>query len=119
MMRLKDHRVTLRGQGNGPIDAFLKALNLGIRVHHYEERSLHQGSDASAIAYVEIAGGWMDGSVYGVGIHSNIVTASLMAVLSAVNRALQQVDAKTQASLLDNIRSASTEIAVALPSIAE
>jgi len=45
---------TIYGCGNGPIDAFLNALDLG--VHSYEERSLHQGSDAEAVAYVELAG---------------------------------------------------------------
>jgi 2-isopropylmalate synthase len=91
--------VTLTGQGNGPIDAFLNALNLGICIHHYEEHSLSQGSDASAIAYVEVAGDRFPSSRYGVGIHSNIVTASLLAVLSAVNR-VPGVDAETQALIL-------------------
>jgi 2-isopropylmalate synthase len=78
----------LEGQGNGPIDAFLKALDLGIRVHHYEEHSLGQGSDAAAIAYVEIA---REGrSVHGVGMHGNIITASLLAIVSGVNRLVEQ-----------------------------
>jgi 2-isopropylmalate synthase len=76
------------GQGNGPIDAFVDALNLGIRVHSYEERALGQGSDADAIALIEIAADWLEGTIHGVGIHSSIVTASLLAVLSAVNRGL-------------------------------
>ena len=90
MLEVKGQPVTLTAQGNGPIDAFLKALNLGICLHHYEEHSLSQGSDAKAIAYVEIAGDSFPGSLHGVGIHANIVTASLLAVLSAVNRAGQQ-----------------------------
>lgn len=83
----------INGQGNGLIDAFLDALSLGIRIDHYEEHSLSQGSDAMAIAYVEISGDDFTGSVYGVGIHPNIITASLLAVLSGVNRALKQQDA--------------------------
>lgn len=83
----------INGQGNGPIDAFLDALNLGIRVDHYEEHSLSQGSDATAIAYVEIGGDDFAGAVYGVGIHPNIITASLLAILSSVNRALKREDA--------------------------
>ncbi|MBD1863874.1 MULTISPECIES: 2-isopropylmalate synthase [Trichocoleus] len=79
---------TLQGQGNGPIDAFLQALNLDIRVDHYEEHSLNQGSDAAAIAYVEVTSDCISGSLHGVGIHSNIVTASLLAILSGVNRVL-------------------------------
>jgi 2-isopropylmalate synthase len=81
---------TLHGFGNGPIDAFLDALQLDLSIHHYEERSLTQGSDASAIAIVEMGNGEMQtGTLYGVGIHANIVTASLLAILSAVNRAVK------------------------------
>ncbi|MBD2095418.1 2-isopropylmalate synthase [Trichocoleus sp. FACHB-591] len=86
---------TLQGQGNGPIDAFLQALNLDIRVDHYEEHSLNQGSDAAAIAYVEVRSDRISGSLHGVGIHSNIVTASLLAILSGVNRVLSHSDRDT------------------------
>jgi 2-isopropylmalate synthase len=58
-------------------------------VQHYEERSLTQGNDAVAIAIVELAAEALSGTLYGVGIHANIITASLMAILSAVNRATQ------------------------------
>jgi 2-isopropylmalate synthase len=81
--------IGISGCGNGPIDAFIDALGFDIRVHSYEERSLSKGSNASAIAYIEIAGEFIQGSLYGVGIHSNIVKASLLAVLSAVNRVLR------------------------------
>lgn len=101
-LQLHQKQVTVRGEGNGPIDAFLNALNLNIRVHHYEERSLAQGSDAAAIAYVELAGEDIQGSLYGVGIHSNIVTASLLAVLSGINRLFDRVDAQTQAKRLSH-----------------
>jgi 2-isopropylmalate synthase len=80
--------VTIHGYGNGPIDAFLDALGLGLSVRHYEERSLSQGSDASAIAIVELGAETLAGSFHGVGIHGNLVTASLMAILSAANRAI-------------------------------
>lgn len=80
--------VTVQGQGNGPIDAFLQALNRDISIFHYEEHALSQGSDATAIAYIEIGGAAFPGCLHGVGIHANIVTASLLAILSAVNRAL-------------------------------
>lgn len=99
-LQLNEKLITIRGCGNGPIDAFLNALNLGVRIHHYEERSLHQGSNALAIAYVEIAGELIQGSLHGVGIHSNIVTASLLAILSSINRAWQRIDAKNRAMLL-------------------
>lgn len=78
--------ITIQGRGNGPIDAFLNALGLEIQVRHYEEHALSQGSTAYAIAYIEIASNAFPGSLHGVGIHSNIITASLLAVLSAVNR---------------------------------
>ncbi|MBW4485947.1 MAG: 2-isopropylmalate synthase [Tildeniella torsiva UHER 1998/13D] len=76
------------GRGNGPIDAFVDALHLGIRIHSYEEKAIGHGSDADAIALIEIAADWLEGTIHGVGIHSSIVTASLLAVLSAANRGL-------------------------------
>gem|GEM_PF-5334182 len=57
--------------------AFLKAIDLDIAIHHYEEHALSQGSDAKAIAYIEIASDAFPSSLHGVGIHTNIVTASL------------------------------------------
>jgi 2-isopropylmalate synthase len=77
----------IEGVGNGPISAFCDALgSLGIevRVLDYTEHALSAGSDAQAAAYVECEVG---GKVFwGVGIDTNTVTASLRAVLSAVNR---------------------------------
>ena len=87
---------TIYGCGNGPIDAFLNALDLGVVIHSYEERSLNQGSDAEAVAYVELAGDLIQGALYGVGIHVNTVTASLLAILSAMNR----IDQQTQEQFL-------------------
>lgn len=102
-LQLNETLIVISGRGNGPIDAFLHALNLGVRVHHYEERSLNQGSDALAVAYVEIAGEFIQGSLHGVGIHTNIVTASLLAVLSAINRVCKRVNARTKELLLRRI----------------
>ena len=81
--------VMVHGYGNGPIDAFLDGLGLGFQVQHYEERSLTQGNDAVAIAVIELRLERCSKSFYGIGTHNNIVTASLMAILSAVNRALK------------------------------
>jgi 2-isopropylmalate synthase len=78
---------TIEGAGNGPISAFCDALgNLGVdvRVLDYAEHALSAGSDAQAAAYVECDVGGHTG--WGVGIDTNTVTASLRAVLSAVNR---------------------------------
>jgi 2-isopropylmalate synthase len=75
----------LHGQGNGPIDAFVNALGLDIRVMDYHEHAIGRGADARAACYVELRVG--NGStLFGVGIDSNIVTASFRAVLSALNR---------------------------------
>lgn len=102
-LKLGEQLVTLSGRGNGPIDAFLDALALDVQVYHYEERSLGQGSGASAIAFVEIDADYLPGSLYGVGVHSNIVTASLLAVLSAINRAFDGVTGETQRMLLSRL----------------
>jgi 2-isopropylmalate synthase len=99
-LQFRQQPITLIGEGNGPIDAFLRALNLSLWVHSYEERSMTQGSDATAVAYIELSGDCIPGSLYGVGIHSNIVTASLLAVLSGVNRAIDRIDTAEQKRLL-------------------
>ena len=77
----------LQGGGNGPIDAFVDALGLDIKLMDYHEHSIGSGADARAACYVELR--LADGpTVFGAGIDSNIVTASFKAVLSAVNRKL-------------------------------
>ena len=81
---------SLRGIGNGPIAAFVDALGAighDVRVLDYAEHALSSGGDARAAAYVECAIG--ERIVWGVGIDANIVTASLRAVVSAVNRAAE------------------------------
>jgi 2-isopropylmalate synthase len=78
----------LVGRGNGPIAAFVDALasvGYDVRVLDYTEHALSSGGDAQAAAYVECAVG--DRVLWGVGVDPNIVTASLKAVVSAVNRA--------------------------------
>ncbi|MDN7120753.1 2-isopropylmalate synthase [Nocardioides sp. ChNu-153] len=79
---------TLEGSGNGPIAAFVDAINgLGydVRVLDYAEHALSSGGDAQAAAYVECAVG--EKVLWGVGIDPNIVRASMRAIVSAVNRA--------------------------------
>jgi 2-isopropylmalate synthase len=77
----------LDGTGNGPISAFCAALasiGIDVRVLDYAEHALTEGTDAQAAAYVEVSTG---GKVFwGVGIDTNTATASMRAVLSAVNR---------------------------------
>jgi len=85
--------VELTGAGNGPVDAFVQALRDGagfdIHVQNYHEHGVGSGEDATAVAYVQLRIG-SDRAVYGVGFDSNIVTATLRAVVSAVNRGLQR-----------------------------
>jgi 2-isopropylmalate synthase len=86
---VEGERQELDGKGNGPIAAFVDALaSVGhdVRVLDYHEHALSSGGDASAAAYLECAVG--DRVLWGVGIDPNIVTASLKAVVSAVNRAV-------------------------------
>jgi 2-isopropylmalate synthase len=83
-----EHR-TVTGEGNGPIAAFVAGLqaDLGIEIDvvDYSEHAVGAGSDATAVAYVESQR--PDGAVrWGVGQHESITTASLRAVVSAVNR---------------------------------
>ncbi len=73
------------GTGNGPIDAFVTALGLEIRLMDYHEHAIGSGADARAACYVELRVG-NGPTLFGVGIDSNIVTASFKSVLSAVNR---------------------------------
>jgi 2-isopropylmalate synthase len=78
----------LEGEGNGPVSAFvdaLKPLGLDVRVLDYHEHALSSGGDAVAAAYVECE--IADEVYWGVGIDANILTASLKAVVSAINRA--------------------------------
>ena len=75
------------GQGSGPIDAMVKAIGLPFDVLSYEEHSRGQGSGAMAVSYIEITTRSRR-TLFGAGMHSNIITASLLAILSAVNRAV-------------------------------
>ena len=78
----------IQGVGNGPISAFVDALatvGVEVKVMDYHEHAMSSGGDAKAAAYVECQ---VDGeTLWGAGVDANIVTASLKAVLSAVNRA--------------------------------
>ncbi|RZT98329.1 2-isopropylmalate synthase [Advenella incenata] len=75
-----------QGTGNGPIAATVAALDLPLRIDSYEERSLNTGADAAAMAIVEVVSPGVPGSRFGVGKHPNIVTASILAVISAAAR---------------------------------
>ena len=91
---LTDHgqERTIEGVGNGPIAAFVDALqrecDIELTVVDYREHAIGAGADAQATAYVQIRDPG-DTTLYGVGIDGNIVTASLKAVASAATRVSQ------------------------------
>lgn len=86
---ITQHRIF--GEGNGPIDAFVKALNthfdLAIRILDYDEHAVGSGADATAVCFVELCVPHSQ-PVMGIGMHRNILTASLNAIVSALNRAI-------------------------------
>lgn len=91
-VRIGDEVRSIKGEGNGPVAAFVDAIasvNGNVRVLDYAEHALSSGGDAAAAAYVECEIG--DQIVWGVGVDPSIVTASLKAVLSAANRAASGV----------------------------
>lgn len=79
----------VRGQGNGPIDAFVHALNQNdiadFKLISYTEHSLHEGSDAQAAAYIQIEAN-SHKMFFGAAIETNSELAAVKAVLSALNR---------------------------------
>lgn len=83
-----DHVIS--GVGNGPIEAFVDGFRsefgIEIRIVDYQEHAIGSGADAVAVCFVEIHTKNAR-SVFGVGMHRNIVTTSLNAIISAVNRA--------------------------------
>ena len=96
--------VEIEGIGNGPIaalvDAFDKAFGITIRLRDYHEHAMAAAADATAAAYIEADVD--DDPIWGVGVHPSIVTASLRAVVNAVNRALAQRKAVEGAAALFN-----------------
>jgi 2-isopropylmalate synthase len=78
------------GSGNGPIaalvEAFERSFGVTVRIRDYHEHAMAASADATAAAYVEADVD--DDAVWGVGLHPSIVTASLRAIVNAVNRAI-------------------------------
>ncbi|MEJ8838893.1 2-isopropylmalate synthase [Ramlibacter sp. AN1133] len=81
--------LSVTGAGNGPIDAFVEGLSLAlgepVRVLDYHEHAIASGADARAVAYLELRVG--DRTLFGVGMDANIVSASLKAIVSGLQRA--------------------------------
>ena len=91
VLRRDGREKAVTGEGNGPLSAFIDALVMAghpVRVLDYSEHALSEGGDALAAAYVEVEVGQGDDArvLWGVGRHSSIVTASMRAVVSAINR---------------------------------
>ena len=88
-VRCNGTKQVIQGKGTGPIDAFVNAvsgeLGVAVKVMDYQEHAVGAGADATAVSYVEVKVGG-DRPLFGVGMHKNIVAASLAAILSAVNR---------------------------------
>lgn len=89
-LRDGDERFEASGRGNGPVAAFLeiiRAQGFDVTLYDYVEHALSAGGDAQAAAYIELQ---VDGErLWGVGIDSDISTASLKAIVSGVNRAIR------------------------------
>ena len=84
-------RLKVAGQGNGPIDAFVRALAATtlpkVEILSYAEHSLGQGAQAKAVSYIQAKVGGTR-TLFGAGIDTNIELASIKAIVSALNRAL-------------------------------
>ncbi|PPF48404.1 MULTISPECIES: 2-isopropylmalate synthase [unclassified Rathayibacter] len=91
VLRVGDERVSASSRGNGPINAFeavLEQQGVEVRVLDYVEHALSAGGDALAASYVECT---VNGrTLWGVGVDADISTASIKAIVSAVNRALRE-----------------------------
>jgi 2-isopropylmalate synthase len=86
---VRDKEVTIAASGNGPLDAFCSALKKDVTgefsLRSYHEHALNEGSSAKAAAYIEIEN--PDGAVcWGTGVDTDIIIASIKAVLSSLNR---------------------------------
>ena len=83
-------RIEVEGEGAGPIEAFVNGLNrqlaVPLRVLDYHEHAMGSGADAKAVAYLELRIGDAH-TLFGVGIDANIVSASLQAIVSGLERA--------------------------------
>jgi 2-isopropylmalate synthase len=89
---LKDETIKISGKGHGVIDAFAQALkshySIAINIQEYNEHALQEGSDAEAVSYIQVNINAQ--TYYGVAIHEDTVTASLNAILSAINQYMQE-----------------------------
>jgi 2-isopropylmalate synthase len=90
VVRHNDEEQEIRSEGGGSIEAFINAIRdasgVSCRVVDYHEHAIGAGTDAQAVTYVEME---VEGRIlWGVGIHSDVTTSSLHAIVSGINRAL-------------------------------
>ena len=92
LLKLKIHyknkEILVEGEGNGPIDACIKALSkllgISLKISDYQQHAISSGADASAAAYIEIT---IDNkSFWGIGINSNTVAASFEAIMNGIKK---------------------------------
>jgi 2-isopropylmalate synthase len=99
---LQGEAYTLNGEGTGPIDAFIAGMNAAtghsVRVLDYHEHAMGSGANAKAVAYLELRVDDRE-TLFGVGMDANIVSASLKAILSGVQRAKAPQSASATESL--------------------
>lgn len=85
---LDGQEIKLRGRGNGPISsmaAALKQVGIDLDVHDYKEHAIGEGRGVKAASYIECKPTGMKQTVWGVGIHEDVVQSSLLAMLSAAS----------------------------------
>ena len=89
-VRHEGEEVEIQGEGGGSIEAFVNAIggrfDIDCRVLDYHEHSIGAGTDAQAVTYAELEIGQR--TIWGVGIHTDVTTSSLQAIVSGINRAL-------------------------------
>ena len=90
--------IQLSGRGNGPIDAFFKALrSVGITAYKfvsYSEHAISTGADSQAVSYIELSHG--DETMFGVGLDHNISLSSIKGIICAINRFERRAQAEKQ-----------------------
>jgi 2-isopropylmalate synthase len=112
-LKYEGKRKMISGKGNGPIDAYLQAVNSlfdnKLKLQSYSEHDMQSGSDAEAICFIEVSykGGE---SKYGVGIQANTTHAALLAITSAVNRAVSTNGSAEPLGAFDSLCSISASI---------
>jgi 2-isopropylmalate synthase len=104
VLEVEGQRIDLGGEGNGPLDALMAAIDLPVSLQSFEERAIGSGAAARAAAYIELSTGELPGGRFGVAIHANIVTASILALFSGLNRVLRALEQRTRESWLLQLR---------------